>query len=194
MFDRRDFIKTTAAAGAIAATPGLAAAAAVKPSAISLVLYDPRFSDSRAFAQALMARGARGFSTEVDIGRLWNGPLGEAFAQAPGALAGMTPHTDLFVSTVFARELARARVAFEALHDSRGAQVLSHRLEVGSQQRGLAGELTAAGGAWPTRLADCLALSGEWSKPQARETAITNTVAEDHPGALFSWVIARDAT
>ena len=196
MWDRRDFIKTSAAAAAGAAlvSPALASANILPGSGqISAVIFDPRFSDSRAFAETLMARGARGFSTAEDIGRLWNGPLAEAFAAAPGALAGLTPHTDLFISQVFAGQVTRGRLVFEAMHDSRGGALLVHTLDMAPSERGLADEIAASGEAWPVRLAERLDAMTSRAAPSLREAAQSQAVADDHPGTLFSWVIARAA-
>jgi hypothetical protein len=196
MWDRRDFIKTTAtaAAGAALASPAFAGAGAgaiVEPNQVGAVIYDPRFSDSRAFAETLMLRGARAFSTQEDIGRLWNGPLGEMFAAAPLVLAGMTPHTDLFISQAFAGEIARGKVTFEAMHDSRGAQALAHSFDMPADQRGLGEAVSASGRDWPRLLAQRLAAMTPGAAPRLHELAASESAADDHPGTLFSWVIAR---
>jgi len=196
MVDRRDFIKTGVAASAgIMLTEGLRLHRTTPaPCSIGIALYDPRFPESVAFASALMAAGAEVISNDTDIGHLWHGALGTAFATSGGALAGMTPHSDLFVSQVIARERHRSRLAYEGLHDNRGNSGVTHSLSLPPPGRGLAATVAAAGDSWPTLLATRLSQLAFGPGRLERETARNGTAANGLPGTIFSWVIVKSAS
>ncbi|MEO6339988.1 MAG: hypothetical protein ABIO39_08135, partial [Caulobacteraceae bacterium] len=102
---RRDVVKASGAVAAVAAWAAPLAKAFGKSKAppapaapITAVLVDPRYADSRAFADELVARGAVAFSTETDLGHMWRGELGALYAKGGVRVAGLTPHSDLFLS------------------------------------------------------------------------------------------------
>jgi hypothetical protein len=191
MLKRRDFIKQSVALAALPPVLLENGAAATNPQrAIDFVLMDARYADSHAFAQALQRRGARVIDTATDLGALWYGELGAAWTAAPLRLAGLTPHSDLFVCEGFARGHG-ARVVYQGSHDCRGVATLTHRLAPTAPLAGLAAALADAGPRWPLRLADRLGRAGRDDRPQGREQVATRTPrAPDHPGTLFSWLIA----
>jgi hypothetical protein len=192
MLKRREFLKTSALVATAASTGVLTVNANARQperaNPIHFVLVDEALEDSVAFAQELIARGAHPFSVQEDIGRLWFGELGAAFK--PGhAIAGLTSHSELLVSTEFARQRG-ARVRFEGSHDCRGSDVLVHSLRLGEEDRPLSTLLASADTAWPRVLAShmsglsrCDALRDDSCRTTTRRTAT-------HPGSLFSWVIA----
>src|SRR5689334_19919106 len=114
--ERRDFIKRTAAVASVTVIDGITslhdAKASMRSLSHSLVLVDERFSDSRRFAAAFEARGATLVSLSEDIGRLWYGKLGVQCRRPNSFIAGLTLHTDLFVSQLFARECGRQLTTF----------------------------------------------------------------------------------
>jgi hypothetical protein len=196
---RRDVVKATGAAATMAAfmapiakafgkTGGTAEPAAAP---IKAVLVDPRYADSRAFAAALEVQGAKVFSVEDDLGHLWRGELGALFAAGGARVAGLTPHSDLFLSQSLARETgAKAACGFEGWHDCRGSDTLRHTLEGGAATRGLAAALDAAGPAWATSLAERVAGAAAVGKPTVADASSGNAPRPaDHPGTLISWVI-----
>jgi len=192
MIERRELMLTSAAAAAAAALPAQALAESLAPTrAIAAVLVDPRYADSVAFAAAARTRGAQVFSLEDDdLGRLWRGALGEHFAAHSGAVAGMTSHTELFISSTFAAEQARRRLVFEAMHDSRAGLGLNHRIRASAAYAGAAAEIAAAGPAWPDRLGAWLCARPAAPGPLAHE-AVRGPKAAAHPGTLFTWVITK---
>jgi hypothetical protein len=84
------------------------------PSGVSVVLYEPRYAPSAAFAEALMQQGARAFSTQDDIVTLWRGELGRCMDCATPRVAGLTLHSDFDVLRMCARE-QKLRVLSESL-------------------------------------------------------------------------------
>lgn len=185
--ERRDFIKRTAAVASVTAVGGLTALQSEAKAAFTklsnaTVLVDERFSDSRRFAAAMQARGATVVSLTEDIGRLWYGELGEQCRKANSFIAGLTLHTELFVSQQFARECGKRLSSF-GQHDCRGQSTLVHSLPCGID----------------LNLID----TSDWAEEVAatmssrRKCEITHDVqrsrvvrAIDHPGTLYSWMIA----
>jgi hypothetical protein len=185
--ERRDFIKRTAAVASVTAIGGIAgfqvdAKTLLPPLRDATVLVDERFSDSRRFAAALEARGAIVVSLSEDIGRLWYGELG-AQCRRPGSfIAGLTLHTELFVSQLFARECGKKLAAF-GQHDCRGQSTLVHSLP-----SNLALNLSDAND-WPETIA--ATLSGLRQCEVTHVSRASRVVrAVDHPGTLYSWMIA----
>jgi len=193
MWDRRVFLQagvTAATSAALAASSFNAMNGLVsRPGKIGAVLFDPRYRDSRAFAQAFTTLGATSLSTAEDIGRLWMGSLGKLFVSQSGALAGMTTHSDMLISQIFAREIARGRLVFEAMHDSRAAGPPVHSLHIGRSEMGVGDEIVSSGTVWPGVLAARLAQQHSDTAPHIREIVTGGQLSDDHPGTLFSWVI-----
>ena len=197
MLKRRDFIKQTVAVATIA--PGVinsahATSTAVKHDAaksldIALVIYDEQFADSVAFAEALSARGARAFAVGNDIGRLWFGELGSIVASHV-AIAGLTTHSDLHVSLSFARQFG-SRLQFEAEHDCRGGEFLTHRIRTRARAQSMDAVFVHADTRWPQALAASLS-NYAGGTGALRELKLSTSINRDasHPGSLFSWVIA----
>jgi hypothetical protein len=187
--ERRDFIKRTAALASVTAISGLATAqtdaksvAGVERLADAAVLVDDRFSDSRRFGAAMAARGAQVVSLSEDIGRLWYGGLREQCSRPGSFIAGLTLHTDLFVSQLFAREYGKTLTAFGE-HDCRGRETLVHSLPTN-----VAMPLSDAND-WPESIAAYLSATKRCAASRtAQATRIVR--AADHPGSLFSWMIA----
>src|SRR3954470_5238684 len=93
---RRDVVKAGGAVAAVAswAAPltkafGKSKAPPAPATPIAAVLVDPRYADSRAFAEELVARGAKAFSTETDLAELWRGELGALYARGGVRVAGL---------------------------------------------------------------------------------------------------------
>jgi len=184
--ERRDFLKSTVAIASVAAASR--AAAALMPAAASAahglvgaVVVDNRFGDSRRFAEVYAARGASVISLAEDIGRLWYSRLGALCAQPGTVIAGLTLHTDLFVSQQFARECGKSLLQFGS-HDCRGRNTLVHTVP--------AYALSAVSGeSWATKTARCMLDAPTFASRQ-QQTIATDTIrAADHPGSLYSWLI-----
>lgn len=187
MSTRRDFLYGAAALAGLASLPASAGGLdpAQSTAQIDAVLFDARYSDSRAFAQALARRGARTFAVQEDIGRLWYGPLGQLQRERRASIAGLTLHSDLFVSREFARGY-RSALLHEGVHDCRGCARLTHTIERGRALR--RPERLGAHG-WAESLADELAgaLQAERLSSPLRVQGARR--AADHPGVLYSWLL-----
>jgi hypothetical protein len=90
MLTKRDFIKGTAAV--------VVATAVVTPGSSTVVVYDERHSEARAFAEEF---GGHALKVQGDAGRLWYDTLRGLGARQ---IAGMTTHTDLLILRTLARE------------------------------------------------------------------------------------------
>jgi hypothetical protein len=174
---RRDVMIQAGALAAIAATP---AAAHALPG-VTIALFDPRFSDSRAFAEAMKGRGASTASLAEDIGLLWRNQL--AGAVRDGArIVGLTTHSDFHISSVFARE-AGARAAIVGRHDGRGVPNVIHTV----YDQSAAAALARADVDWAAQYAQVLPVQAE--NGAARVISAPAPRAADYPGTLFSWTI-----
>ena len=181
--DRRTFVKIGFAAAAVTGS-GVALSTPMAPTA---VFFDPRYSDSRRFAQTFGELGSRTFSTASDIVQQWHA---NAAALSRTRLTGLTTHSDYLVLAHCADE-ARLRVHFEAMHDCRVSTTLTHTIN----QDGIdaAHALRASGTEWPATLVHALAHSPalELAAPRTSLRLRTSTApAADHPGTLVSWLIA----
>jgi hypothetical protein len=192
MLKRREFIKSSVVVATAASTGILSANAHPLKGAqsqINFVLVDEEIEDSVLFAETLIECGARSFSIQEDIGRLWFGELGSAFT-AGHAIAGLTSHTELMVCTQFARQCG-ARLLYEGAHDCRGADVLTHSLRADSRLQHLSATLAAADAAWPRVLAASLAGAPTNESQLCAVSCRSDTRRRpSNPGSLFSWVIA----
>jgi hypothetical protein len=179
--ERREFIKHTAAIASLTAVSGIASTQ-MPNRILGAVLVDQRFSDSRRFAKVFEAHGAKVFTLDDDIARLWYDELRPLCAQKGMIITGLTLHSDLFISEQFARENGKILRPF-GMHDCRGCSTLTHVL--------------------PENIALDLREDAAWSEEVARQlfdlrefgassiTLESNTTrSSDHPGSLFSWRIA----
>jgi hypothetical protein len=133
MITKRRFL-----AGAATAAAATAAAVASAPTslvwarepAISFdgVVFNERYGDARAFAEALGAQGTAMLPIAGDAGTLWYGTLNKRIAAGQKRVAGMSTPTDLFILETLARETSALRVRFVAHHDCRGSGTLTHSI------------------------------------------------------------------
>jgi hypothetical protein len=192
--DRRTFLKDASALTVSAAVLAASAPIGASPpepdhARISAVLFDSRYSSSRAFADTLARKGAKAFDVQPDAAALWYGSLREHLAECGGCVAGLTTFSDSMVSQSFGREFGLS-LRYEGAHDSRGSGVLKHQLRAGTQVDEIAGALHAADSDWAAALAGALARSNSISRAGRRQwaSALTNSVA-GHPGFLQSWLL-----
>jgi hypothetical protein len=227
---RRDFLKNAGAAMVPAALPSalwgapspalenqfpLAAGRLLAREQVPLtaVLFDERYADCRAFAEALELHGAKAFATNQDAVALWYGPLRAHLEKNPGRVAGLATYADFSSSIACGRELAFS-IHFEGHHDARRSRTtVSHRLTTTGptmpHQFALANPNDVAAAlttdTWANQLAEAL-----WQMP---EPVPVNQIAEDiagakefptslqaktqtpasahHPGFLISWLLSR---
>jgi len=209
MITKRGFLTGAASAAAIAATAsrkswaaasgsprgatqehGACSAAAV----FDAVVFNERYSDARAFAQALADQGVPLLPIGGDAGTLWHGALGKQVAGGHRCLVGIGTSMDLLILQSLGRE-AGLRVRFLAHHDCRGRRTLTQSISANHASvvyRGLEGDLSAPD--WPVRLAAMLPRAvGPIGGPIGAADFRLDTQVErspDHPGMLVSWVLA----
>jgi hypothetical protein len=186
--ERRDFIKHTAAMASVAVT-GITQAEPVAETAqndiarclVGAVLVDGRFSDSRRFASAFASHGVKAISLTEDIGSLWYGELRAQCLQSHSVIAGLTLHTDLFVSQQFAREFGKRFIQFGA-HDCRGQSTLTHAIPMSATLDLRSRE------SWAEDVAQCMIDAQSFSAQRVMQaTGVARS--SDHPGSLYSWMI-----
>jgi hypothetical protein len=205
---RREFLRSACAAIVPAAIPSLrwgpvslgdGARSAQEKSRtfapITAVVYDDRYADCKAFADALARRGARAFGTNADAAQLWYGPLRTHVAQNLGRIAGLTTYADFSVSQACGRELNFAQV-YEGEHDGRRSRAnLAHRLRSRGDDREIAAALSGA--SWATQLADALsrtAIQAGDSRATPGSAEANTPRSAGHPGYLSSWLLIPTVT
>jgi hypothetical protein len=191
--NKRDFIKGSGALAAAASVNLIGSLEAVagfaEKTRIAAAIFDERYGDARAFAAELGRAGAAQFQTNQDVGRLCYGALREYFARPGVQLAGLTPHSDVYVLQSFAAE-RRLKLLFEGLHDARRGSTLSHQLQLSERMAGTAGLLEQAGSRWSTALARVVAGTPFEGRATRTERVATRTRrSRDNPGMLVSWVL-----
>lgn len=128
MTNRRDVIKAGVAASAIlGARPVLAAGQSGQPqnppaNRFHAVLYDTRYADSIAFAEAARRRGHDTVAIQGDVTAYWYQHLDPLWRQGPVAIAGLTEPGPLFVLERLAWEKG-LKIAFKAAHTSEEGRV-----------------------------------------------------------------------
>jgi hypothetical protein len=223
---RRDFLKNAGAAIVPAALPAALWSSASPTSEgetprpkgrlfareqvpLTAVLYDERYADCRAFAEALERHGAKAFATNRDAVAVWYGPLHSHLEKNPGRIAGLATYADFSSSIACGRELGYS-LHFEGHHDARrSATALAHRLITRADSRGdivaianpndIASAL--AEGDWAPQLAEALWRMGEPVPakfgPEAptlppgtsREAKTSTARASGHVTYLSSWLL-----
>ena len=164
-------------AAAITAAASVPCAARALPRE-RVALYDPRYSDSRAFAAAMKAQGAATVSLAHDIGDLWRTSLAQT-AQRRAQIIGLTRHSDLYISSVFAEE-AGLSAHMLGQHDARGRLTLLHTL----YSPALSIKSTDAN--WSAQLASAAPIAHGDSRIVVESAAPRSA---DFPGTLYSWAI-----
>jgi hypothetical protein len=184
--NRREFVQSAMIAGAAFGMGPLSSVAAPGVSAAGVsVIFDPRYSDARAFSQTFHELGASTFAVgPVDVVALWRSQL---LALRPRAIVGLTTHSDLELVRGCANEIG-LKLQCEIFHDSRGRSTVEHRITRGGSAALIRG-LAASGTAWPAALASVMSEgSSEWASKPA--PLLSAPKAADHPGTLVSWLLA----
>ncbi len=204
---RRDFLKNAGAAIVPAALPAAlwgSASAALQGAgtrvevhvtgeriAITAVIYDERYADCRAFAEALARLGAKAFATNQDAVRLWYGPLRTHLEKDPGRVAGLATYADFSSSVACGRELSYAAL-YEGHHDARRQRAtLAHNLRAYADAPELAVAVSTEN--WASQLAEALSSLPEpeyVSNVFVPRLATANSPrSKDCPGYLSSWLL-----
>jgi hypothetical protein len=183
--DRRTFVKLGLAAATTTAASIVSAEARAAESL--LVFFDGRYSDSRRFAESFASSGVERFDTASDVAQLWYSRLRSQAQTRPLRMTGLTAHSDLFVLERCAAD-ARMKLRFEAFHDCRGAETVTHWLNQGDERSAFA--LVTAGNDWPAVLAHSVLEDAGLQRQSPLRLTTTIARAADHPGTLVSWLIA----
>jgi hypothetical protein len=109
MPNRREFLQTGAVVSAIAMNgvlAGSAAAVGARPSMpLRWALYDDRYAEGRAFAEAAAAQGVATRALDGgDVTRFWYDELDVVWRRGPAAIAGLTQFGPMFVIEQLAAE------------------------------------------------------------------------------------------
>ena len=102
MIDRRSFLQSSIALGAVLAT--LPASARTVATTVSLVLVDRQVVGSAEFAAAARARELQVLEFTGDVARLWMSEVEPRFRLGPLAIAGYTSAATLFCLDFLARD------------------------------------------------------------------------------------------
>lgn len=122
--DRRDVLKL---GSAVALTLLAPSAFAFTARASTIVLADPRYSESLIFAGGLERQGAKVVTLASDLGGTWFNGIAPQLPRGLQRLAGLTLESDLFILQRLA-EGSGARTCYEGAHDWRCRSGAGHML------------------------------------------------------------------
>ncbi len=197
MASRREFLQIGVAALAlpISARAGLAPAILGQanestPTPLYKVIFDERFTSSRAFAGEVKRLGASVYGIKGDITDLWFNDLDARWKKEPIGIAGLTEHGPLFCLERLAWDHGM-RVVYRADHTYRADGYMEHELSGSERMLREAVNMSASGPDWSSRTASLLTRCPA-SKAQASKTTVVTPAAKqaDDPEHLVSWVIA----
>jgi hypothetical protein len=125
MIDRRDVLKLGAATVTGALVNGTVAAASAdrirRTGSLFIGIFDERFQDGAAFADALDAHGIVTTGVRGDVARLWYDGLRARLKSEPLPIAGLTDRAALFCLEELARDVGmRVAVRVDHLIDRAG--------------------------------------------------------------------------
>ncbi len=198
MMTKRDFIKSTVAAGAATgvARPALATfafatvAPAYAPNAIAAAVYDDRIPESHAFAFECSQRSIRPVAMNGDIAAVWNGPLAALLDERPKArIAGLTTTEDF--ETL--RKLAAGRslsTLFEGSHDFRPNRMTTEIVHAGPRAADFVWMMRDAGPDWAPTIAHAVLVAPLKGPGRQHERVVTlGAKAPSTTEPLTSWVL-----
>jgi hypothetical protein len=195
MTNRREILQGGIALTSLPLVAGATWAAPEAPAYSSHVLYrilfDSRFSESRAFGEEAARLGGvvRGFAG--DITDLWYHELDERWRAGPAAIAGMTRHGPLFCLERLAWNAAM-RVVYRATHVPDRNGWTAHFLSASEPMLSIAAGLHAQESDWARCAARAITHCpmDATSKPMTLSVSATSQKPEETGDPLISWVIA----
>jgi hypothetical protein len=209
MTSRREFLQATLAASAVPVATGVFAAeqdavsesVVQKPPAPTLrfhtAVFDHRFPDSVAFADAMRRLGAAVHGITGDMTDLWSRELYPLWRASPVPVAGLTAHGPLFCLERLAWDHGM-RVVFRAEHQYRPDGGIDHLVCAQESLLAHVSGLATAGSKWSAHVA---ALVGGCAHGGRLETSSVVTTRLDRATTpsdelrgtdqepLFSWLI-----
>jgi len=196
MSSRREFLQMGVAALAlpISAHAALSPASSIldrEPAATPLykVIFDERFSSSRAFAEEAERLGFSIHGIKGDMTDVWYHDLYARWKEGPVAIAGLTAHGPIFCLERLAWD-QRMRVVFRADHRYRADGSIEHAL---SGPSGMLRQAAALGDEinWSSEMASLVTRCPAMRSQTSQSNVIGPTVKHaDDPEHLISWVIA----
>jgi hypothetical protein len=200
MTTRREFLQAGIAASSVPIAAGVFASdepttaesltsVPLTPMPFYKVVFDERFPDSVAFADAMKRLGVSAHGIKGDMTDLWYRDLYPQWQKAPVPIAGLTAHGALFCLERLAWD-HRMRVMFRAEHVYRPDGCVEHIVSAHEAVLRSADRLAAAGSNWSVLLAQLVSTCGQGHL--ATSPAIVTRLAvapQADQETLFSWVI-----
>lgn len=194
--DRRDLLKLGGAAALAVLAPSwsksVASAAFALGAKGTIVLADPRYSDSLVFARSLEREGATLLPLASDLAALWFDAIEPRLKARVRALAGLTLQSDLFVLERLA-ESSGAVTRYVGCHDWRCRTGSAHRLSGSIELDGIAQALVSGEGHWAEALGAALvSTAGATKRDEGRQEVsmeLDHTAASDSPRFFVSWLM-----
>lgn len=196
MSSRREFLQMGVAALAlpISAHAAFSPASSIldgEPAATPLykIVFDERFSSSRAFAEEAERLGVSVHGIKGDMTDLWYHDLYARWKEGPAAIAGLTAHGPIFCLERLAWD-QRMRVVFRADHRYRADGSIEHALSGPASMLRQAAALGSETN-WTSRIASLVTRCPANRSLSSQSNVIGPTVKHaDDPEHLISWVIA----
>lgn len=194
MASRREFLQMGVAALALP----ISAHAALSPSLLDgepaatplyKVVFDERFSSSRAFAEEAERLGVSVHGIKGDMTDLWYHDLYGRWKKGPVAIAGLTAHGPIFCLERLAWD-QRMRVVFRADHRYRADGSIEHALSGPASMLRQAAALSIDTD-WTSQIASLVTRCPASRSQSSQSNVIGPTLKHaDDPEHLISWVIA----
>ena len=196
MASRREFLQMGVAALAlpISARAALSTPSSIldgDPAATPLyrVVFDERFSSSRAFAEEAERLGMSVHGIKGDMTDLWYHDLYARWKKEPVAIAGLTAHGPIFCLERLAWD-HRMRVVFRADHRYRSDGSIEHALSGPASMLRQASALSIDTD-WTSQVASLVTRCPAIRSQSSQSNVIGPTVKHaDDPEHLISWIIA----
>jgi hypothetical protein len=214
MTSRREFLQATLAASAVPVATGVFGAdqapgsesLALKPTPPTLrfhtAVFDHRFPDSVAFAEAMKRLGVAVHGITGDMTDLWSRDLYPLWRTAPVPVAGLTAHGALFCLERLAWDHGM-RVVFRAEHQYRPDGGIDHLVCAQESVLPNVGGLATAGSQWSAHIAALIGGCAHGGRLETSSGITTHLHRTSGPTAagpdeawdtdqepLFSWAIA----
>ncbi|MDR2215251.1 MAG: hypothetical protein LBE59_05340 [Nevskiaceae bacterium] len=194
MTNRREFLRTAAAATAGGVVTGGAAAASPLPLPLHAVLIETTFPQTHAFGASLATAASAPLLhlRQGDITAAWLQHIAPIWQREPVALAGLTLSSSLFCLETLT-SLTPLRVQFHAEHVLLPDGRVQHRVLRGGDSAQLNEDhLHRLGPLWPTHLADAVAVHRRADSRQRLGPSVAALTPSLPDGAslLTSWIIA----
>lgn len=199
MTDRRTFLKTGITALALPTVARTAFSVPVYDSEEAKmdnlitpykVIYDERFQDSVAFADAAARLGTTTHGIRGDITDLWYHDLYHEWKEGPAPIMGMTDEASLFCLQTLAQD-QRMRVVFRVDHSFLSDNQIEHVISGTTGMPKEVSNLCDDGMAWNVRMSNVvLQCSDNHVKPDTTRIVTRLERKPSNQDKLVSWVIA----